>query len=51
MKAALARKDFDEAVTWHDKEVTLREKADACATRPSARRRRRSRSTAGTSRK
>ena len=29
MKAALARKDFDEAVTWHDKEVTLREKADA----------------------
>ncbi|NJN64700.1 MAG: ATP-dependent Clp protease ATP-binding subunit [Acidobacteria bacterium] len=28
MKAALSRKDFDEAVTWHDKEVTLREKAD-----------------------
>ncbi|MBP7146191.1 MAG: ATP-dependent Clp protease ATP-binding subunit [Acidobacteria bacterium] len=29
MKAALSRKDFDEAVTWHDKEVSLREKADA----------------------
>jgi ATP-dependent Clp protease ATP-binding subunit ClpC len=28
MKAALARKDFDEAVTWHDKEVSLRERAD-----------------------
>ncbi len=28
MKAALSRKDFDEAVTWHDKEVSLREKAD-----------------------
>ncbi|MDQ7007039.1 MAG: ATP-dependent Clp protease ATP-binding subunit [Acidobacteriota bacterium] len=29
MKAALSRKDFDEAVTWHDKEVTLREEAEA----------------------
>ncbi len=29
MKAALSRKDFDEAVTWHDKEVSLRERADA----------------------
>ncbi len=29
MKAALSRKDFDEAVTWHDKEVALRERADA----------------------
>ena len=28
MKNALARKDFDEAVTWHDKEVSLRERAD-----------------------
>jgi len=28
MKTALSRKDFDEAVTWHDKEVALREKAD-----------------------
>ncbi|HHN73619.1 MAG TPA: ATP-dependent Clp protease ATP-binding subunit [Acidobacteria bacterium] len=28
MKAALSRKDFDEAVTWHDKEVTLREEAE-----------------------
>ncbi|UCF67146.1 MAG: ATP-dependent Clp protease ATP-binding subunit [Acidobacteriota bacterium] len=28
MKAALSRKDFDEAVTWHDKEVALRERAD-----------------------
>ncbi|RMG44272.1 MAG: ATP-dependent Clp protease ATP-binding subunit [Acidobacteria bacterium] len=28
MKAALARKDFDEAVKWHDKEVALRERAD-----------------------
>jgi ATP-dependent Clp protease ATP-binding subunit ClpC len=27
MKAALSRKDFDEAVTWHDKEVALREQA------------------------
>ncbi|GAB4368483.1 MAG: ATP-dependent Clp protease ATP-binding subunit [Acidobacteriota bacterium] len=28
MKAALSRKDFDEAVTWHDREVALRERAD-----------------------
>jgi len=28
MKAALSRKDFDEAVTWHDKEVALREEAE-----------------------
>ncbi len=28
MKAALARKDFDEAVTWHDKEVVQRERAE-----------------------
>lgn len=28
MKAALALKNFDEAVTWHDKEVALRERAD-----------------------
>jgi ATP-dependent Clp protease ATP-binding subunit ClpC len=32
MKAALSRKDFDEAVTWHDKEVSLREKADSLRT-------------------
>ncbi len=29
MKTALSRKDFDEAVTWHDKEVTLRERAES----------------------
>ncbi len=28
MKTSLSRKNFDEAVTWHDKEVSLREKAD-----------------------
>jgi ATP-dependent Clp protease ATP-binding subunit ClpC len=28
MKDSLSRKDFDNAVTWHDKEVTLRKQAD-----------------------
>ncbi len=28
MKSCLAAKNFDEAVTWHDKEVSLRESAD-----------------------